>query len=249
MNEAIKVTCVVVLMFGTPIAAFAWADDRPSETTWALRLCLPAISVAAIALFLRLHFRADKVPDFLSRRARRYFNRKGFCFAPFAENRGGICFLAVYFQNQQDAPCIGWIAVQPGPDFFMRRPAIPAVVFQIDCEAAAFGIARVAVPLPRETQGKRQSFEVGASVNYFQGRGRTVRFRDGTLLSTACNFENERAALLGAAGLLTGHILISFPVRTAIDLPAGVAVDFTPDGTTEVQTLWKLGDPPLVASS
>ena len=127
----------------------------------------------------------------------------------------------------------------------MHRPDIQAVLFEFMCQAAAFGVARIAIPLAHEFQGKRQLFEVGAAVDYFQGKGHAVRFRDGTLLSTDCDFPNTRAEALGAAAFLTGHILISSPARMAINMPAGVAADFAADGATEVQTLWKLGDQPL----
>jgi hypothetical protein len=245
MSEAIKVACVVVLMVGTVVAVFVWTDDRPSAVTWVIRVGLPVACVAAVAVFLKVHFRKDKVPDYLARYTRNYFNRNGFCFALTAENRGGICYLTVYFQNQYDRPFVGRVALRPSQGFFMNRPAIPAVLLAIDCDAAGFGIARTQIPVPEELQGKRQLFEVGAAVGYPQGKGSRVRFRDGTLLSRDTEFCDDRGELLAVAGVLTGHIIISFPTRTPIVLPANVATDIPDDRVTEVQMLWRLGDPPI----
>lgn len=48
--------------------------------------------------------------------------------------------------------------------------------------------------------------------------------------------------LAGAAG---GAMVLSKPATVTIDLPAGVGEN-VPDGLTpEIETLWKLGDPPL----
>ncbi len=245
MREFVKVTCVVVLMFGAVAAGLFWIEDHPTGVTWALRIGLPLLCVAAIAIFLRIHFQKDEVRDYLRQLAGKYFNRKGFCFVPSAERHDGVCYLTVYFQNQQDQPCIGRIAIRPAPGFLMQRPAIPAVLFEVRCEAAGFGLTRMAIPLPPAVQGKRQNFEVGASVDYFQGRGRTVRFRDGTLLSTDCDFTDARQSALTAGLLLTGHLSISLPVRTKISLPSNVATELAGECQVEVQMLWKLGDPPL----
>ncbi len=179
MRESIKVVCVAVFMFAVPTAAVVWTDDRPNNVVRILQIASPIVSAVAIGLFLKLHFRADIVPDYLYRYVGNYFNRGGFCFGfrPIAKN--GICFVEAYFQNQTDRPCRGRIALRPARGFFLGREQIATVTFDIACEPAAFGVARIAIPLPERVQGKRQSFDVGASVEYPPGKGRTLRFRDG----------------------------------------------------------------------
>lgn len=62
MAEFVKVACVVVLMFAGTAAAVAWFDDRPSETTWLLRVGGGLLSIAALGVFLAIHFRRDHAP-------------------------------------------------------------------------------------------------------------------------------------------------------------------------------------------
>lgn len=179
MRESMKVICVVIFMVAATACVFVWTDDRPSRTVWALRIACPILSVAAIGLFLMIHFRSDIVPDYLHQVAGTYFNRGGFCFAFNAIPVDDVCCIEAYFQNQHDQPCRGQIALRPARKFLMNRENIESITFEIACEPAGFGIARAYIPLPESVQGKRQSFEVGASVEYLQEKGKQLRFRDG----------------------------------------------------------------------
>ena len=80
MREAAKVLCVVVFMFATPAAAIAWMD-RDTGAVFFLKYGCPVLAVLGIAGFLKLHFRADDVPDYLRQKLGTYFNRGGFCTA------------------------------------------------------------------------------------------------------------------------------------------------------------------------
>ena len=244
MREAIKVASVVVLLFAIPAAAIVWMDEPPSPTEWLVRVLCPLAALAAMICFLRLHFQRDIVPDYLRAVTAEYLNRDGFCFAIRPETSQGICYLNAYFQNQHDQPSDCRIALRPSRRFLLGRAPIPTLEYAIHCEPAAFGVARLSMPVPGELQGKRQLFDVGASVDYPQGKGRRLRFRDGNLLYTDCQFHNRRAARLAWAGLITGHLIVSFPRRISINLPTGVKDDLPKDGIAECCTLWKLGDPP-----
>lgn len=252
MREFIKVLCVVILLFGAPAAAIVWADDRldwPQPVQYFAKYACPVLCVLAIGVFLKIHFRADEVPDYLGPRVGSYFNRDSFCFGIHPTVADGICVFEVFFQNQYERRCVGRIALRPARGFFLGRAKMDSVIAEIDCEPAAYGIARVAVSLPAGLQGRRQSFEVGASVEYPEGKGRRLRFGDGVTLRANSNFGNAFAVGLTVAGALTGQIVYTSPATVTIDLPNGVAEDVRDSVRPEaVDTLWKLGDPLLSAA-
>jgi hypothetical protein len=249
MRELTKILCVVILLFGAPLAAVAWFDDRldfPRPVIHFLKYACPVLCVLAVGIFLKIHFRPDEVPDYLGPRVGTYFNRDGFCFGILPAVADGICVFEVYFQNQHENRCVGRVALRPARGFFLGRAQMDSIAVEIDCEPAAFGVARLAVPLPATLQGRRQSFEVGASVEYPEGKGRRLRFGDGVTLRANSNFGNAFATGLMVAGALTGRIVYTSPATAAIDLPKGVAKDISDRvRPASVDTLWKLGDPPL----
>ena len=249
MRELTKVLCIVILLFGAPLGAVAWFDDKldfPRSVIHFLKYGCPVLCVLAVGIFLKIHFRADEVPDYLGPRIGRYFNRDGFCFGILPTVADGICVFGVYFQNQHENRCVGRVALRPARGFFLGRAKMDSIIVEIDCEPAAFGVARIAVPLPTTLQGHRQSIEVGASVEYPKGKGRRLRFGDGITLRANSNFGNAFAVGLTVAGVLTGQIVYTSPATMTIDLPNGVLEDVTDCvRPTPVDTLWKLGDPPL----
>jgi hypothetical protein len=153
--------------------------------------------------------------------------------------------LEVYFQNQHDRPSLGRIALRPAKGFWLTRANIGALIFDIPCDAAAFGLARVPIPLPRDVQGKKQSFEVGASIEYPHGKGRRLRFRDGISMHTNTRFKNAFGTILTVAGALTGQIVFMTPETAIIRFPTNAVEEFYREAQLEIRTLWKLGDPPL----
>jgi hypothetical protein len=245
MAEAIKVFCVLVLMVSAVAGALAWMGERPDALQWSMRIGGPILTLVAVALFLKIHFRRDLVPDYLHDHFGSYFNRDGFCFAFTTFDVDGIAYLEASFQNQYDKPCIGRIALRPARGFLLNRAQIETITYEIECAPAAFGSARMAIPIPANLQGKRQSFEVGASVEYPEGKGRRLRFHDGISLRANSNFGNAFHTALTVAGAATGMLVLSRPAKVTIDLPVGVAVEI-PDGMEpEIKTLWHLGDAPL----
>src|SRR5688500_16359909 len=81
-----------------------------------------------------------------------------------------------------DKPCVGRVALRAARNFFLDRNRFETIACEIPCAPAAYGVARIPVPLSATIQGKRQSFGVGASVDFPYGRGRTLRFRDGIVV-------------------------------------------------------------------
>ena len=244
MREFVKVLCVVTVIVAGIGAALAWFDDKPSGLTWAFRVGLPTVCLAALAGFLAIHFQRDKVPDYLYARVRSYFDRGGFCFAATAAVENGICFFYVWFQNRYERPCVGRVALRPARGLFQTRK-FDAITFEIHADAAAFGVATIPVPIPVSCQGQRQKFEVGASVDYPEGKGQMLRFRDGLALRSNANFGNNFRTALTVAGALGGGIVLYKPASMTVSLPSGAAEEVPEDRKPQVTTLWKLGDPPL----
>ncbi len=243
MREFIKAVCILFIFIGGIAAPIAWTSDKPDSLTWSIRVGGLVVVAVGLALFLRVHFRRDEAPDFLRRLKLAFFDRGGFCFAFVVDSTDGVCVLSAYFQNRHERRCHGTIAMRPARGFFMTRPTFDAIAVVIDCEPAAFGVARVPIPVPAASQGKRMKFEVGASVDYPEGKGRMLRFRDGIVLRTNSSFGNAIGTSFAVAGLLTGQIILSTPATVTLDLPIGVAAVVPTDWPAEVQTIWRLGDP------
>jgi len=245
MGESTKAVCCLVLMVASIAAALAWViPERPDSTAWAFRIGAPILGLFALGLLFFLHTRADVVPDYLREIAKTYYNRDGFAFLPLAWRKDGIAYMVAYFQNQRDKPCIGRIALRPAKGF-LSRAKIQLITFPIELEPAAFGIARVPMPIPRESQGKRQSFEIGAAVEHPEGKGELVRFHDGIFIRTNTVFSNTLGTTLTVIGAAGGMIVLSRPAKVKLELPSGVVSELPEGLRPEVTTLWKLGDPPL----
>ncbi len=223
----------------------SWTSDSPNATTWGFRIGSPLVAALALALILMLQFRRDLEPDYLRTVSRTYFNRDGFCFSFVVRAVEGIAVMDAYFQSQYDRPSIGRIAVRPARGFWMTRAKIDAITFEIECPPAGFGFARVAVPIPEKLQGKRQSFQVGASVRYPEGKGRRVRFRDGVFLRSNTTFSDSFTTAVMIAGAATGSIVLSKPATARVHLPHDVREEIPSDIGPKRSVLWKLGDPPF----
>ena len=233
------------MLVGVVVATLAWDEDRPDAATWGCRIGGSITAIIAFGLFLKLQLRADIEQDYLRLLTGTYFNRDGFCFSFVVTANDGIAFMTAYFQSQYDEPSLGRIALRPARGILMTRANIDTITFEIECPPAGFGFARIAIPIPENRQGKQQSFEVGASVQYPDGKGRRIRFHDGVFLGSKANFRDSFVTALTIAGAATGSIVLSKPATTTIDLPVGVAKD-TPDNlAAEVKTLWQLGEPAL----
>ena len=248
MGESIKATCCLVLIVACIAAAFAWGDDRPSDVTWMFRIGMPLLAFLAVGVLFYFHFRMDLEHDYLKDIHPAYFNRDGFCFLITADKEDGIAYILAYFQNQRDQPCVGRIALRPVHKLFRGRAKLDWIMIEIACEPAAFGWARVAIPVPKEVQGTKQKLEVGASVEYPHGKGRTLRFRDGIFIRSNADFGDSFGTALTYAAAAGGAIVITKPATATLELPTGVAERIPNNRPPEVKTLWKLGDLPLAAA-
>ena len=188
----------------------------------------------AFAQFLKIHFRRDEAPDYLSMLSSAFYDRAGFCFAFKVFIVDDVCQLRLYFQNRYERPCVGRVALRSTKGFFGSRK-IDTIKYEVPCDAAGFGFAQIPVPVPQSIQGKRHKFEVGASVEYPEGKGRMLRFRDGTVIRTNTNFGND----------LSGQFTPAKPIAVTIDFPTDVMDQLSEDLMPEVTHMWQLGDDDL----
>lgn len=246
MGESLRSVCLLTMMVGSIASCVFWTMD-PTPVIWGVRVGLAVLTVGSFAAVVLSMTRKDRAPDYLRKVARNYFNRDGFCFVPAATEMDGVAFLELYFQNHFEKPCNATVALRPARGFFMTRAKFDAIAVRIECEGGAFGVARLAVPVPAKLQGKRQRFEVGASVAYPDGKGSRLRFFDGVYLRSNQNFRDAFSKTLKVAYFAVGGLHLQSPATAEIDLPKNVDEDFGGDAYLDVQTLWKLGDSPLAS--
>lgn len=246
MGESVKAVCVLIFIVATIVAAVVWFDNQPNPAVWNVRIGATLVAVLALAALLKLQFRQDLVRDYLRETTGEYFNRDGFCFAFSTEVVDGVCQFQAFYQNQYEHPCVGRIALRPARGFFLTRAKIDSLTFEIPCDAAAFGVATLPLPVPPEMLGKKQAFEVGASVQYPRGKGQRLRFRDGVFLRANTNFGNTFGTALTIAGALTGSIVYSSPATATVQLPLQATDELPSHASSRQQVFWKLGDPPLI---
>lgn len=247
MREALKLACVIALLAALPATAVVWLDDRPDEVAWAVRFLAPAISTAALVVFLKIHFRRDEAPDFL-RDSGNYFTSGGLGFIPVFGVEGRRLLVRVWFQNQYERSCTAKVAFRPARGFFMGRGPLEPFLLEFDCKEGGFGYAEQVVPVPRELFGKRLTLELGASVRFPDGRGRQLRFHTGMTSRYNHKFGNSFGTTLGVLGLLGGMLVTSKPATVVVDCP--VELDDPGEGKppTLVEHRWRLGDAPSLRS-
>lgn len=242
MRESIKSFLALLFVVGIVVTAFTWHEDRPDQTTWMLRIGVPIASLLILALLLRIHLRRDTAPDYLRSIGGSYFNRDGFCFTFTVDSLDDTAYIGVFFQSQFDRPSIGRIALRPAEGFFLTRAKMEVITFEIECPPSGFGFVRMAFPIPPKLQGKKQRFEVGASVKYPLGKGRRVRFHDGIFLRANSNFGDAFTTAIALAGTVGGGLVLSRPAEVTIPLPSGVADSVDENLTPQLDILWQQGD-------
>jgi hypothetical protein len=240
MGESKKAICVLVLMAAVIAASVAWIDDRPNRTTWLFRTIPVAIAIIAVVVLLWAHWRRDLAPDLLAQQVGRYFERNGFCFHVLPTSVEGKCVFLLLFQNRYEGRCTARIVLRP-VTFTGAHERL--VDMSVECPGAGFGVAKQEVGLPAKLQGKKVSFDVGADVEYPEGKGKMLRFKDATVLRRNTKFVDVFARTTSLLGLLGGHVIFHRPVRVKYALPDSMAAQLPISGRNHTKVLWKPGDP------
>ena len=233
MGESAKAVLALVMIIGMICSVFAWMTDG---ATWRPLVGFPALTLGALGILLWSLTRKDKFPDLLRQSCGAYFERDGFCFAILAAAANGECRLDVYFQNRFDRARRAQVMLRPSQQFFLNRRPIETLTVEIDCPGGAYGVARVPWAVPAKLQGKKQSFDVGAHVEYPSGRGTMVRYRDGVPVGTAKR--DIWSGILTVSGAVGGMVVFSQPAKIKLMLPKKVAETMPEDALIMIETLW-----------
>jgi hypothetical protein len=258
--QSIKAVCGLVILVSIVAGGVAWLAGQPDADIWRWRIGSVGAIVVASAVIGLFSLRRDEAPDYLYLVSPKYVSRNGFCFALSVERRDRLCLVCVHYQNQHENPCQVTVAFRRVLDRSKRETDEPTTV-EIDCPPAGFGVVRVPFPVPLLLQGSTQHFQVGATVDYPEGKGKRLLKRDGLLLRTNADFADRmndfvRTTALVQAGLNpVGQILFNrnreafSRVLASVSFPTQVAS--RPQEVEELmkapehKLLWQLGDPLL----
>ncbi len=228
------------------IAAVGWFVMEESvvgpAVLWAVRLGPLVLAAGLVTVFLCLTRRKSKVPEFLRARAKDFFERKGFCFTFEVAARDGQCCVLLWFENRYDRPCRAAVEVNDVCGWRGDKQVDGFVISNIECGPAAFGVARVPFAVPGKHQGEPLTFNVGASVDYPEGRGETLRFRQGLESPSTSRPFGDSPGATRSLGVKKGSEDAVFASWT-VTFPKGIPEEPPPDAGIKIATLWKLGDP------
>ena len=244
MNQSLKSVLALIVLITLGAGVFGWtmpAKEFPAGYQFWIRFS-PLVCLLTLLLLIWGDFRSDKVPDFLRRRFKGYFEHEGLCFGFVPSTTdSNFCWL-VFFQNRYANPCHAAISIRPGiANLGIIRPSIPELKIQIECEGAAFGVARVRCDIPKQYHGKRLWFEVSGQTHYPEGRGTLLRFRDGIKVGSR-HKSGLDTALLAVSGL-AGHLHYASQARFRTIIPAGMDETLASGSAVQIQVLWRPGMP------
>ncbi len=242
MRESVKTSLSLVVLIAVATTMLAWcATERPREVSPWLRFGSPVVGLLAFGILLKIHLGKDLLPDFLHQIGIPFFERKGFCFAIVPTPINGICWMRIYYQNRHERSCVASLVIKPSFGFFQDTGRIETLDLTIDCGPAAFGEVRVPWPIPEQYQGTRQKLDVGATVRYLHGRGRTLRYRNGVRVG-GHRFRDNAWVHLVVTLCTFGTVHLSKPAAAIVVLPDGVASVLPESLEVETRQIWQLGD-------
>lgn len=213
--KALLQLLVIVCVFGS---IYVWADP---EGGWPWRMGFAPAGLGALFALMWASRKRDKVRDYLHEILRAgYFERDGFCFGVSPRVADNRCFLDVYYQNRYADPCHASVVLKPSRQFFLNRRDLTTLTIGIPCPGAGFGRASVPWAVPEAYQGKPQSLDGAPSVEYPQGRGELLRYREGVRVGSANVSAWKVVATVAAAA--TGNVGMSKPATLKITLPSRV---------------------------
>ena len=245
MSESVQAVLALLMIIGMIGSVLVFMNDR---VNWPAFGGMLTLMLGSLGLLLWSLFRRDKAPDHLKQIPGKLLERDGFCFKVLAKPVKGRCYLDLYFQSRYERPCRAIVVLQPSKGFFLMRPGLASMTVDIDCPAGGFGVTSVPWPVAKKFQGKAQRLDVGADVQYPEGRGRMIRYRGGVQLRTA-GTDSWRATLAVAAILTVSAgmgvvVLLGDAVKVKLRLPVDVEESVDDDLPILTKVLWKLEDPP-----
>ena len=237
--------CVLGIGIGGISGAIAWHHPDPAHLAWFFRFAGPLNAALSLAAFLRVHFRKDIGTNYLLPTFGSFFDRDGFCFALAGARDNGYFCIQVFFQNRHSSDSKAQVALRPKHGFFGDHARVRTVIFDIPCPGGAFGVASLPVPISTKYHGKALTFEVGASVEYPEGKGETLWYQDGIVVRTNTKFSGTPSAATRVALLFTGTWISPSATTATLLIPEDVAVTAPRHIDPTIEILWLPGDPSL----
>src|SRR5436190_155643 len=158
MGESVKAVLSLVVVVAFVCGIFAWQAAWKFPSAYLMQaLGISAAFLVSLGVLIWAQFRRDKLPDKLREIARRHFECDGLSFVVGAvAGPGRQCFIEVHFQNRYARPCVTTLLFRPAGGFVMgRRPKdLTPFEVKVECEGAAFGVARVPYAVPQLRQGE-----------------------------------------------------------------------------------------------
>jgi len=191
---------------------------------WSIRIGAVVLGPLSLLILFILALKPDPVPDFLANVSLAQFGRGGALFAFELVVKERVCWLAIHYQNRFAKRAVVTVAVQPSQNFLMSRNEMPSLTVETPCGPAAYGIVSVPMPILQQYQGKKQSFDVGASIQYPDGTGELLRNRVGRPISSADipGFGSLISTVARVAVSGTPPLAVKSPTRVQLSLPTDV---------------------------
>jgi hypothetical protein len=227
-----------MMIIGMVGSVLVFMNDR---VNWPALAGMLSLMFGSLGILLWSLFRRDKAPDFLKTIPGRMLERDGFCFKVVVNALKGTCYLDLHFQSRYARPTRAMVVFQPSEGFFLVRPGLASMTVEIECPAGSYGVTSLPWPVGKKFQGKSQSLDVGAKVQYPQGRGKMIRYRGGLQVGRA-GFDTWRVILTVAAAL-GGVVVLSKPAKVKLKLPVNVEESVDDEAPISTKIIWRLGDP------
>lgn len=237
MSESKKALVQLGIIIGGFITFFArFFYQEASVLIWFFRIA-SIITTIFLLVFLITYYRTkDLVPDFLNQGCNLCFERDGFCFRLKPYVKEGVMFVLVAFQNRYDKHCKAYLALKLFSGL-LEKDTLMQKILDIECPPAGYGTVNFPCAIPQKFQGKRARIEMGVDINYPEGKGKMLRFRDGIHVGVP-NLTTSLTPLKALLGLLVGYQ--SYPAYLRFTLPSSVKDNVLNNLVSELKIIWQL---------
>lgn len=216
-----------ILLVSVMVTGFVFWITPPAPNpalVWSTRVLSVVIAMGLVTWWLWARSRHDLAPDFLANRFKSCLERNGLCFAFQEKVIGDQFYLDMWYQGRYTGRCD--VQLQLGP--WRKRETAMRVEAAFACGPGAYGCMRLAVPVLPELQGGPYEWKMAMDVSYPEGRGWTLRYKQGESVRGLRTGWLDRLMLL--ALYAAGHPHAGPQKKLSTDeLPRGVTAEPHPE--------------------